>query len=306
MDIIGLGTVAMDVMMQVDALPKEDGFGVIKACNYLPGGSGTNVIVQASRLSAECGYVAQIGDDSIGADIIKSLNDERINTLAMMVKQDSVSLHTNIVVDDGGKKFILLNMGNAFLSLKSENVDMEYIKSAKILYTDLLPGEPAAAALKTAKAAGLKTAFNMQVGLENMKGLGVSKDAILDSLKHVDVFAPCRDGLYAITGTTDLKVCRDYMRKHFKGVLLITLGGDGSVAFDEKDNMYKIPAKESKIIDTTGAGDSYMGAFLYSYLLKGMELEKAMRFATECAAFTCGGLGARSCPALQQVKSFID
>ena len=49
MDIIGLGTIAMDILLQVDTLPKEDGFCVISHKEYLPGGSGTNVIVQAKK-----------------------------------------------------------------------------------------------------------------------------------------------------------------------------------------------------------------------------------------------------------------
>lgn len=305
MDVIGLGTIAMDIVMQVDALPKEDGFGVIKSTNYFPGGSGTNVIVQASRLGAQCGYIAQIGDDFIGKDICKSLQDEKLNIDAMLVKAGGISLHTNIVVDDEGKKFILLNMGNAFLSMNSSDIDMNYIKSSKIFYTDLLPGEPAIAALKAAKEASLKTAFNMQVGLQNMEGFGVSRETILETLKYVDVFAPCRDGLYALTGTTDLKGCKEYIRKYFNGVLLITLGAEGSAAFDNNSEMLKIPVMKTEVVDTTGAGDSYMGSFIYAYMLKKMDLKAAMNFATACAAYTCRGLGARSSPVLSQIEEFI-
>jgi Sugar kinases, ribokinase family len=305
MVVIGLGTIAMDIVMQVDTLPKEDGFGVIKSTNYFPGGSGTNVIVQASRLGAQCGYIAQIGDDAIGKDICKSLQDEKINTDAMLVKAGGTSLHTNIVVDDEGKKFILLNMGDSFLSMSSSDIEMNYIKSANIFYTDLLPGEPAITALKAAKAANLETAFNMQVGLQNMEGFGVSRVTILEALKYVDVFAPCRDSLYALTGTTDLKGCNRYIRKYFDGVLLITLGAEGSAAFDKNSEILKIPVLKTEVVDTTGAGDSYMGSFIYAYMLKKMDLKAAMNFATACAAYTCKGLGARSAPTLSEAEEFI-
>lgn len=305
MDIIGLGTVAIDIVMQVDKLPKEDGFAVIKTSNVLPGGSGTNVIVQASRLAAKCGFIGQTGDDSIGGDIRQSLREENVNIDAMPIKKGGVSLHTNIVVDDDGKKFILLNMGDAFLSMRSKDVDMEYLKKAKILYTDLLPGEPAVKALKKAKEWNIKTAFNMQVDLSTMEGFGVSKETILSSLKYIDVFAPCADALYEITGSTNLIECKNYLRKYFDGVLLITLGAKGSVAFDRRDIMIEMPVIDIKVVDTTGAGDSYMGAFIYSYLLKEMKLKKAMHFATACAAYTCKGLGARSTPTLKQLEEFL-
>lgn len=310
MDVIGLGTVAMDIMLQVDTLPKEDGFGVIKSMTYVPGGSGTNVITQLSRLNARCGYIAQTGDDALGADIRKSLLQEKIGIDAMPIKKGGVSLHTNIVVDDLGKKFILLNMGDAFLSMHSESVDFDYVTGAKVLYTDLLPGEPALAALKKAKRANVLTAFNMQVDLPTMEGFGVPKEVILESLEYVDVFAPCRDGLYSITGTQDLQACKDYLRKFFRGILLITLGSEGSVAFDREDRLLKTPifdltGKQVEVVDTTGAGDSYMGAFIYAYFLEGMALDKAMNFASACATYTCTKLGARSSPTRQEIDAFL-
>ena len=303
---IGLGTLAMDVMLQVDTLPAEDGFAVITNTTYLPGGSGTNVTVQASRLGASCGFISQVGDDSLGADILKSLAAEGVATDAMPVKTGGISLHTDIVVDREGKKFILLNMGDAFLSMEESQVDMDYLRQAKIYYTDLLPGGPAVAGLKAAKTAGMKTAFNMQVGLPAMEGFGVPKNLILDSLQYVDLFAPCRDGLYAICGTTDLKECLTYLRKWFKGTLLVTLGSQGSAAFDENDRRYDQPVIPVEAVDTTGAGDSYMGGMLYSYLLKNMTLSESMRFSTACSAYTCTNLGARSVPTLNMVQDILN
>ncbi|HBT17812.1 MAG TPA: carbohydrate kinase family protein, partial [Firmicutes bacterium] len=84
MDIIGLGTVAMDVIMQVDSLPKEDGFCLVNKQSYLEGGSATNVIVQASRLGAKCGFISQIGDDGVGKGIKNSLERENVITESMI------------------------------------------------------------------------------------------------------------------------------------------------------------------------------------------------------------------------------
>ncbi|MBR0598237.1 carbohydrate kinase family protein [Sinanaerobacter chloroacetimidivorans] len=305
MDMIGLATLAMDVMLQVDSLPGEDGFAVVIKNTYVPGGSGTNVMVQAARLGASCGFIGQVGDDSLGKDILKSLISEGVDISGMRVKPGGISLHTDIVVDKEGRKFILLNMGDTFLTLEESKVDRDYLKSAKIFYTDLLPGGPAIAALKEAKAAGMKTAFNMQVGLEAMTGFGVDRNQILSSLADVDLFAPCRDGLYALCGTQDPEACRDFLRPWFRGTLLITLGSQGSVAFDEKDSRFEQPVISVQAADTTGAGDAYMGGMLYSYLLNNMPLDEAMRFSTACSAYTCMGLGARSGPNLAQVRSFI-
>lgn len=306
MDVCGLGTVAMDVLMQVDRLPGKDGFCTVQKTTYQPGGSGTNVIVQLARLGAKCGYIAAVSKDRYGLDIMESLSSEQVDTRCMAVKEEGITVHTDIVIDKNGDKFIMLNMGDVFGSLELNEAQLEYIKKVRVFYTDLCPGKPAVKAASAARAHGVKTVFNMQVGLETMKGLGVTKEDILYCLKDMDVFAPCRQGLYDITETKDLdKSCR-YLRNYTDAVLLFTLGSRGSVGYDAAGRTYKVPARTTEVVDTTGAGDSYIGGFIYAYLLKKEELESAMNFAGACAAYTCSGLGARFSPKLETVLKWVD
>ena len=305
MEITAVATYAMDVLMNVDRLPGEDGFAVVTGNTYMPGGSGTNVLTQAARLGASCGFMGLLGDDTLGNDIVKSLHDEKIDTAAVRRKESGISLHTDIVVDSEGKKFILLNMGNSFLAYEPEMMDMDYLCDAKIFFTDLLPVGPAMAGLKAAKASGLKTGFNMQLDLMGMTGFGATKEKILESLQYVDLFAPCRSGLYGLCGSENLEECLAYLRPYFKGTLRVTLGSQGSVAFDQQDIRYSQPIFPVHAVDTTGAGDAYMGGMLYSYLLKEWPLQEAMEFSTACSAITCQKMGARSGPDLQQALDFV-
>lgn len=305
-DVWGLGTLAMDVLMKVDALPKEDGFCMVLDNERQPGGSGTNVIVQLARLGAKCGYSGAVGDDGLGQEVISSLEQENVNAENMVMKKGSITLHTDIVIDRNGSKFIMLNMGDAFGSLDAKEAALDQICKSKVFYTDLLPKNAALTALKEAKKAGVTTVFNLQVGLGTMEGLGVSNEEILESLAYVDIFAPCREGLYAITGTEDLDKCRDYLRKYCSGLLLFTLGDQGSAAYLGNEAKLTVPIKKVNTVDTTGAGDSYMGSFIYSYCLQGKELEDSMRFASVCAAHTCTGFGARFSPKLEEVADELE
>ncbi len=307
MDIVGLGTVAMDVLYEVDALPGEDGFAVVKNTTNLPGGSGTNVIVQASRLGASCGYIAEIGDDPIGMEITASLEGERVDTSQMIRKQGGTSLHTDIVVDRLGKKFILLNLGNSFLSLAPDNVDPDYIKRGKVFFTDLLPGDAAIFALKSAKKNGLTTVVNMQVALPQMESFGVSRETIFDALKYIDVFLPCREGLRGLTETDDVEASNSVLREYFDGLLIVTLGNNGSIGFHSASGKeaIRVPIVDVPVKDTTGAGDSYIGAFMTAYCLEGKNLHESMRYATACSAFNCLSLGARSGPHKSELEKFL-
>ena len=302
---VGLATVAMDVILQTRELPKEDGFAVIEKSAYLPGGSGTNVIAQLARLGDACGFVAEIGDDAVGTEIRRSLLDEGIDDSGLKVRKGGSSLHTKIVVDAAGKKFILLDMGDAFLNLELEEKDLEYCLKGDIFYTDLLPGKAAIAAAKAASGHGKQVVFNLQIGLSLMEGMGVSKEDILGVLKDVDVFAPCRKGLFALAGTEDLREALRFLRPYFSGLLLVTLGGEGSAAFDEADRETRVSVPKAEIADTTGAGDSYLGAFIHAYLIEKMPLREAMEFAACCAAITCGKVGARSGPDLAVAEEFL-
>lgn len=296
MDIYGLGSLAMDILMKVDRLPGPDSFCVIKSTQVQPGGSGTNVIVQCARLGAECGFIGCVGDDSVGRDVLSSLEAEKIRTEAMVVREGMTTLHTDIVIDDQGEKFIMLDLGDAFASLTAGEVDMEKILNSKVFYTDLLPVGPAVEALKKAKAAGVKTVFNMQAGMSTMEGFGITAQGILDILNYVDVFAPCAEGLKDLTGTTDPEECRKILRQYTDGILIFTQGREGSIGFDEMDRVCHADIYPVKAVDTTGAGDSYIGSFMVGYYLRGYDLGKAMRFASACSAYTCTGVGARFSP----------
>lgn len=303
--IIGIATYAMDIMLKVDSLPGEDGFAVISDTARLPGGSGTNVLVQASRLGAECGFIGKLGDDAVGSDIVRDLRNEKIDISGIVTKKNGTSLHTTIVVDREGRKFILLNMGDSFLELNADEINWNFLDKQNIYFTDLLPYPAAAEGLRKAKQAGMKTAVNLQVGLPTMNGFGVTKEMILQSLSMVDIFAPCRGGLSDICGTSDPDACFAYLKPYFHGTLVLTLGTQGSVAFDEQGRRFSQPIRRVQAVDTTGAGDSFLGAFLVAHLLQKMPLQNALRYATVCSSVTCSRLGARSGPDDATVREIL-
>lgn len=305
MEVCGLGTIAMDVLMQVDMLPQKDGFCMVENTSYQPGGSGSNVIVQLARLGAECGYIAALSKDRYGLDILNNLKAEGVDTSCMEVFDKGVTLHTDIVIDQNGDKFIMLNMGDTFEKLEFDDMKKLYVEKTKVFYTDLCPGKPAMKAITAARNRGIETVFNMQVGLATMNGLGVSKEELLACIREVDVFAPCRQGVFDLTGTENLDECCGYLRNYTDAVLLFTLGSGGSAAYERDGTKYEVPCKKVNVIDTTGAGDSYMGGFIYSYCIKGKDLLSFMRFATACAAHTCSGLGARFSPDLEMVCQYL-
>lgn len=306
MDILGLGTYAVDYLYKVDKLPKADGFCIVKSSEVQPGGSGCNIIVQAARLGAYCGYICKMGDDEAGKHVLESLQTEGIDISSVKYLSGGTSLSTMIVIDDQGDKFIMLNQGNSILALQPEDLNEKVFESAQVFFTDLIPYPAALKGLRLAKHFGHSTVCNMQVGLNTMAALGITKEDILAALPYIDVFAPCREGLFDLSENEDIDGSVAYIRKYFSGLLLVTLGSHGSTSFAPDGKQIILPAVPVEVIDTTGAGDSYLGAFIKAYLIEKKPLEQAMSFASYCAAYTCSGLGARSSPTRIQLRNVYE
>ncbi len=296
-DICGLGTLAADVLMTVDRLPGKDSFCMVQHTENQPGGSGTNTIVQAARLGSCCAYIGAVGSDAPGDTVRESLEAEGVDTSHLYVRPGEVTTHTEIVVDQKGQKFILLIMGDAFFKLRLNKEDRQLIHESKVFFTDLLPGWAAMSGLKEAFYSDVQVAMALEVGIPLFEEMGVTRSQILESLKYAHLLVPCRDAVRDLTGTEEpLEAGRKLREYCDEGTIVLTLGSDGSFAFTPDGGILRIPAISVKPVDTTGAGDSFMGALIHSFLVKGYPIEQSLQFASVCAARTCTGLGARYKP----------
>jgi len=304
-DIVGLGTLAMDVLVQVDRLPGPDGFAVVTGRSYLPGGSGTNVIAQAARLGAAAAYIGKVGDDQLGGQIIDSLQAEGVDTAGMRVLPGGTSLSTTVVVDAAGDRFILLDLGDAFGSLTPGEVDLNAIGKAKVFYTDLVPRDAALAGLAAANTSGVPVVFGLEVGMNTMAGLGVSREDVLAAAAKATVFLPCREGLADLSGSDDVETGLAFLAAHCPGLSIVTLGGEGAIAVSGSGERITVSGYPVTPVDTTGAGDAFAGAFLYFHFIDGRDSADSIRLANAVAAASCTQLGARSGPDLIGLTSFL-
>ena len=302
---IGLGSVAIDIIGKVDALPKEDGFCMVTEQQALDGGSCANVMTQIARLGAPSALVARIGDDDSGRKIRKGLEHYGIDTAWLMTKQGGTSLTTHIFVDPTGAKTIALYMGDSLMTVNLDDLDLSFLDHCKALYTDLFPPHTAVAVAKAAKARDIPIVFNMQVGWPLMKAFGANGSLISEMLEYSAVFAPCRAAAFELAGVDEPVRCIRKLRADFnyQGIIILTLGTEGSL-IEYDGRLVKIPTYQVDAVDTTGAGDSYIGAFLYANYYAGFDPETAGRFSAAAAALTCTRVGARSTPSLEEVNSF--
>ncbi|MFT8988162.1 MAG: carbohydrate kinase family protein [Bifidobacterium psychraerophilum] len=308
MDILGLGGSALDTIKVVDHLPIRDGFCTVLSTRRMLGGSGTNVLVQAQRLGARTATISKVAQDADSDLIISSLQELGVDTRGVIRQSGGYQApHCLIYVDENGEKALVLDSdgGKSLPAVEEAEASLQLIDEASIVYLDLNPARLSLTAAIRAKEQGKLVVFNMQEDFATVLSKGVDRDFLIEFLNHVDVFAPCQEGIGPFSGSYQTDEQIDFIRGFFSGLIVLTKGGRGVTAVDELGSRYDIPAFSIAAKDTTGAGDSFIGALMTEHLLRDQPLESSLRFASACAALTCMEYGALSSPTREEAETFL-
>ena len=265
------------------------------------GGKGANQAIAAARIGAEVTFVARVGNDLLGSEGIKRLNEEHINTKYIYRDNELPTGVAFIVVDDKGENSIVVASGaNANLSPTDVESASDEFSSADILLIQLeSPIESVYASIKSAHDNGVTVILNPAPAQE------------LDNhiLKYVDIITPNIVEAEMLTGikVTDVNSLQSIVNRFFDyGIndVIITLGSKGYFA-GAHDAMKIIPALNVAPIDTTGAGDVFSGS-LAAFLSEGMTIEKAARMANAAASVSVTRLGAQDgAPKRVEIENFV-
>lgn len=280
-------------------LPKRMRIGEnLHATNYQTsfGGKGANQAVQCAKLNLNTTMYGALGHDNYGDQIYDNMIQQGVKMLG--VKR--VSLPTGNasvwVYPDSEVQAVLF--GGANMSITKQDIDnlFRVIKEHRIVVLqNEIPLDAVEHAAVLAKQAGCYVIYNAAPALK------VSPDL----LKAVDLFIvnESEASFYSETDITDLSSARqsaNCLKSILNGTLIITLGSIGSLIV-EKQKDYFIPAKRVQAVETTGAGDSYVGTLAYG-IIKNMAIFDAAQLATNASAITVSSFGAQSAmPTLEQL-----
>lgn len=295
------GTLACDNVVQVDALPVPDGFARVLGRTRLGGGSAANVAVQLARLGAPVAFAAAVGDDACGRGFRTGMEAEGVDVGGSLLAErpGMATTQTTVLVDQGGARSILLDMGDAFQTFQPDEDALARLAGYRLLYTDLVPRPGCLDLVRRASELGIPCWMGLEVGLATMEGLGWTREALLEALALADVVLPC--SLMA----RDLGGTQAFLAAGARAVVE-TRGDQGAILTCADGNRLRTLAAPlptgMSLVDTTGAGDSFTGALIWAYGLGGMGWEESLAFAAHCAAYCCCGMGARRGPSLTQAR----
>lgn len=302
MKIVVVGSLNMDLVVRIPKIPRPGETLLGGVFKTFPGGKGANQAVAAARLGGHVTMIGCVGDDPFGRELRATLVGEGVETRHVLVHPDSATGVALIQVDAQGQNSIAVASGANFC-LTSADIEtaMQSIGEFDVLVMPLeIPLETVYTAAQIALRRGAKVVLNpapVQV-LEK------------DMLKSVDVLLPNEHELALMTGVQlqtpdDTRRAAEKLRGLGVKNLLVTLGSQGSALYDSIGQETFIPAYPVLAVDTTAAGDCYVGALAVG-LCEGKPIAAAAAFASAAAALSATREGAQpSLPHRGEVEKFL-
>ena len=287
-DIIGLGEVVVDWVTEIPYFPKPDEKVDAITENYFSGGVTANFLVAAARLGGSCGFIGAVGDDSYGDFLIQDFKKERIDT-QLTLKKIGKKTPVNFIFVVKGEKTIIQSPHMRTTRLEITDLEETYISESKVLHTTLIHPKLSEKAINLAKQYDIKISIDLESQIAQ-RGWSSLKEMLLKA----DVLIPNKEGAKMITKCKTPEVAAKNLIEKGIPIVVITLGNKGALVTTE-ESQYGIPAyKTDNIIDTTGAGDTFNGAFSVAYWIKKWNLEKSIKYANGAARLKIQKLGART------------
>ena len=298
-----LGSLNMDIVLKVENMAKIGETIFAKKLTTVPGGKGANQAVASRRMGCEVYMIGKVGLDSNGDLLVNELARYGINT-EYIFKDDKETTGTAIInVNDEGNNSIVVVAG-ANMSINIDEIKQSYsiIKDCDVLISQFeTPSEMTIEAFNYAKSQGILTILNP----------APAKKVDENLLKCTDIIIPNETEAYDITGilVEDLESAKKSAENFIKmGVhyVIITLGSKGA-ALITKEKAELIPAIKVNAIDTTAAGDSFIGAVASKLSIKELSYEnlrKAIVFGNKVSSLVVQRAGSQ--PSIPTQKEVID
>ena len=292
-DIVGIGVCTVDHLVTVPRLPNRN--ENMTAINYdrQPGGLAAIALIAAARLGARAKIIARIGDDDTGGYIARVLREEGVDVSQLLVEPGSESHISVILVHEASGDRSIIARPPTGLPVSPGEFSRADITAARVLFIDTL-NDATLQAARWAKEAGAKVLLDPALPYAEIKPL----------LKYVDVPIVPEYWARALVPNDAPAAVAERLRDEGAEIAVVTLGERGAVVA-WKAGTQAFPAYPVDVVDTTGAGDAYHGAFLYA-LLQDWDLPRMARFASAVGSMNCRAMGGRNAlPTRMEVDQFI-
>ncbi|MFZ3004236.1 MAG: ribokinase [Undibacterium umbellatum] len=296
-----VGSVNMDLVFRTPRMPAVGETLHGHEFCQIPGGKGANQAVAAARQGAQVSFIGAVGDDGFGSFSRDCLAAEGMELTHLARVAGVATGVAGILVDDSGSNSIVLAAGaNATLTAAQVDAATAAIAGAQLLVCQLeTPLATVTRAIEIARAQGVKVILNPAPAQD-------LTDALLAKVDYLILNETEASQLSGITvvDQDSAKAASEQILRRGTGTVLLTMGEHGALITESTGSQF-IPAVKVDVVDTTAAGDTFVGAFAVG-LANGLSVIDASREAQYTAALTVTKLGAQtSIPQRQQVLDFM-
>lgn len=235
-----------------------------------PGGAPANVLACASKLGQKTAFIGKIGTDMQGDFLRKTLQDANINTSGLISDENFFTTLAFVSLKENGERsFSFARKPGADTQICSEDVDLSIIRNSRIFHfgslslTDSPASETTIFALNEAKKANCVISYDPNFRPLLWKSREQAKEQMRSVLPYVDLIKLSDEETELITGHADPQAAAMHLINKGIEIAAVTLGKKG-VLIASKDGCETVPGIPVDAIDTTGAGDAFWGAFLFS------------------------------------------
>ncbi len=304
--IVVLGIFAADLCFAADRLPRMGETLLGKSFALGAGGKGSNQSVAAARLGGSVRLITRIGDDTFGQLALSTWKREGIDTRhARVVAGEPTGTAFVFVSALTGDNAIIVHPGaaNGLSAADIEAAD-DSLRDAAVFITQLEQPLPAVlAGLLAARRHGVTTILNPAPA--PVDGLTDELLGLCDFITPNETEAQALTGM-AIDGVDDARRAAQHLLARGVGCVVITLGAQGALLHSHQLSLHLPSFQAGPVLDTTGAGDAFNGAFAVA-LAERQPLPEALRFANAVAGISVTRAGtAQSMPTRAEVRALLD
>ncbi|KAL1808066.1 hypothetical protein ACET3Z_025056 [Daucus carota] len=298
--IVSFGEMLIDFVPTVGAVSLAEAPGFLNA----PGGAPANVAIAVSRLNGNAAFVGKLGDDEFGHMLAGILKQNGVSVDGVRFDEGARTALAFVTLRaDGEREFMFYRNPSADMLLTADELDLKLIRSAKVFHygSISLIVEPCRSAhlkaMEVAKEAGALLSYDPNLRLPLWPSAEEAREKIMSIWDKADVIKVSDNELEFLTGKeVSDEAALSLWHPNLK-LLLVTLGEKGC-SYYAKSFHGHVRGFHVKAVDTTGAGDSFIGALLSklvkddSILTNEAKLKEAVRFACACGAITTTKKGA--------------
>lgn len=244
-----------------------------------PGGAPCNVLSMLQKLDNKTAFIGKVGNDNFGHMLKNAVKEQGIDVSGLAFDNEIPTTLAFVHTDkDGDRSFSFYRNPGADVMLTEDDVSEDLIESAKVFHFGTLSMTHASSANATKKAVGIARDNNLIVSFDpNLrpplwKDLNKAKEAMEYGFMNCDILKISDDEILFFTGESNVVWGIEKLREKYDIKLIFaTMGKNGSMAFYKDAVVSELPFLNSKTIETTGAGDTFMGIALHNVLSMGLD-----------------------------------